>query len=366
MVPGHHGTISVDKRRRIRNNLSLILDEYQKLAKEVNTLRERKSNSDDGSVPAKRQQGKAKSEIEEALGTIARALGCGMGQNCDGTRIVSRQGNQEKMSYALAASRATPRQTHEITVEGTEKGPLPEDIIKTVKGMVKPEEEGIRVNSIYQTKHGKVKINSATREDAERLAETLRCRAGGRLTVTARKPLRPRVAIKFVPREFEEEQLLSCILTQNEAGKRYKTVDELAKDIRAVGFIKNKWKPETKMIIAEVSPELRREIINKPMHVAWCEARVEDYLVITQCFRCHDIGHRSGQCNEKGQVCSRCGGQNLRGECHSERPSCVLCKRAGPAGANGEGRDHEANQGACPIMQRALHNLKQRIDYGQP
>ena len=238
-------------------------------------------------------------------------------------------------------------------------------MIKTVKEMVRPEEEGIRVNSIYQTRQGKVKISGATKEDADKLAKALRSKAEGRLTVTARKPLRPRVAIKFVPREFEEEHLLASILTQNEVGRKYKTTAELTKDIKAVGFIRNKWKPETKIIIAEVSPELRKDIINKPLHVEWCEARVEDYLTVTQCFRCHGIGHRSNQCPEEKQLCSRCGGQHSRGECRSERPSCVLCTRAAPAGANQEGKDHEANPGTCPIIQRAIANLRSRIDYGQ-
>ena len=86
MVPGHHGTISVDKRRRIRNNLSFIMEEYRRLAEEAKGLRASKPSTNDERLPARRQQADMETGIEEALGIIARALGCGIGPIGNGTK----------------------------------------------------------------------------------------------------------------------------------------------------------------------------------------------------------------------------------------------------------------------------------------
>ena len=55
------------------------------------------------------------------------------------------------------------------------------------------------------------------------------------------------------------------------------------------------------------------------------EARqFERSLIITQCFRCQQWGHRQSAC-AKQVKCGFCAGQHQTRECKKERPSCANC-----------------------------------------
>ena len=253
---------------------------------------------------------------------------------------------------------------YEATIEGVGKGQRPSDMIKMIKSTIRPEREGIKINSIYGTKKGTVKVTGPTKEDTEKLCRAVEKTVGKQLRATITRKTRPRVAIKFIDRETTDEQLLECLMKLNKAGEKYKSKQEAVKDFVVRGCIVNKRQPGMKLAIVEVTPQLRKELLGDWFHVGWHKARVEDHLSVLQCYRCYGIGHKQDQCNRERPVCGRCAeeGHAFR-DCRAEGARCALCKTANMARKDGKEEDHEANHPDCPTRHRALKNIQSRIEY---
>ena len=155
----------------------------------------------------------------------------------------------------------------EATIETVGKEQRSNEVIKIIKSTIRPEKEGIKINNIYGTKKGTIRVTGSTREDAERLCKAVAQTAGNKLRTTITRKSWPRVAIKFIERQMSDEQLLDCLIKQNKAGEKYGSNEEAAREFCVKGCITNRRQPSTKLAIVEVSPQLRRELLGEGFHV---------------------------------------------------------------------------------------------------
>ncbi len=81
---------------------------------------------------------------------------------------------------------------------------------------------------------------------------------------------------------------------------------------------------------------------------------IEEYLPVTQCYKCYQFSHRTNQCKETEQVCSKCAarGHDYR-NCQASTIKCANC--------NG---DHTAVSFKCPI--KRAHQKQQNSPQTTP
>ena len=138
---------------------------------------------------------------------------------------------------------------HEATIEGVGKEQRSTEVIKLIKNTIRPENEGIKINNIYGTRRGTVKVTGSTKEDAERLCRVVEKAAGSELRATVTRENRPRVAIKFIDKETTDDQLLDCFLKLNRAGERYSSRQEAVRYFVVKGCVSNRRQSGTKLAI---------------------------------------------------------------------------------------------------------------------
>ena len=160
--------------------------------------------------------------------------------------------------------------------------------------------------------------------------------------------------------ELREENIRECLISQDDKIREaYHNGKELAREFRVKGFITNKRKPDTKLVVAEVSPALRKIMVDRRIFVGWGSALVVDHLEVMQCYRCYEFGHKSDRCSAKQPKCGRCGEDHDQRKCESDKVRCTSCATAGL-----DNHNHEAIDRNCPTRKRILENIKRSIDYG--
>jgi hypothetical protein len=82
-------------------------------------------------------------------------------------------------------------------------------------------------------------------------------------------------------------------------------------------------------------------------HCNYTARRYTPHLQITQCYNCHQYGHRAGECKENS-LCGKCGQmKHQTGECSNREQRCIQC--------NGS---HEAWHHDCPKRIAEVQRLK--------
>ncbi|KAJ8917637.1 hypothetical protein NQ315_000121 [Exocentrus adspersus] len=160
----------------------------------------------------------------------------------------------------------------------------------------------------------------------------------------------PLLVISGVGKGLSDEELLEGIVRgDNGIGKE---------DLKIVNRIpcRNPWKENVLLHIEEI--EDFKRVVKRGRPELGCELLfAEEYLGLTQCFRCCRLGHVQKFCTEK-EVCYRCGGGHEGKECRRSERACVNCYRM-----SGEKRDLGARDSVCPALKTALERFRKTIKY---
>ena len=341
IVPTHSGTITVIDRIILRRNAEYLKKATEKLRGELEELRATIKRTENSGI----ENGKGDDSIEGVFRKLATKLGF----------ETRKKTVQRSPTYAEAA-----REGHGVVIESGEGGPAPDKVEEILRENILPHKAGIKIINMRSTKEGRVLIKGSTKSDAEKIKEIVRATPNVGLKARVQRRSWPRVAIKFVPAVMQDQDIKECLVGQDDQVKdAYPTREQLEKEFRIKGHIRNKRRPDTKMVIAEVSPALRKIIIDRRIFVGWGSALVVDHIDIMQCYRCYEFGHKSDRCAAKQGKCGRCAGDHDQRRCESSSMCCTLC-----TAANKENRNHEATDRNCPVRQRIIENIKNTIDYG--
>ena len=177
--------------------------------------------------------------------------------------------------------------------------------------------------------------------------------AAAGLEVKPNAMLDPRLIVHGVPVELTKEEIVECIKEQN--------LPEDSTEVIKMTYLYPAKEKKARSCIVEVSPETRTRLLaRRRINVRWSVCRVEDYVSVTQCFRCAGFGHIASACKSNAR-CSHCAGEHIADDCTKKDPlKCVNCSEAAIGDCSHSARD----KGKCSILRKKLEHKVASINYG--
>jgi hypothetical protein len=137
-------------------------------------------------------------------------------------------------------------------------------------------------------------------------------------TFTAERPKRklPNLLLMYVPKDAEN--VIKDIIT-------HQNLSHIEDPVLNIKFTKRTFE-DSRHIIIEVSPNLRRELVAlRKIKRHWNMCKDEDFVIVTSCL---GFGHTSKFCQNQ-QKCSHCAEDHHWKECGSQHPTqCSTCLKA--------------------------------------
>lgn len=200
-------------------------------------------------------------------------------------------------------------------------------------------------------KDGKIEITVPTKNDIEKIKETLNNKEN--FEVEERKKNRPRLILEEVPTDIKEEnELLETIWQQNETICNTYSKETFNKEIKIRTHLKNKRNQNIKSIIIEVTGKLRQVMQKEQIKIGWRRMPAQDHTAILQCFNCCGLGHTSSKCRIK-TTCKYCAGNQNSNTCQNYElePVCILCYIENEKNQNKyRNTAHHCNEKQCGLI----------------
>uniref|UniRef100_A0A6M2DQ35 Putative myosin-2 heavy chain-like protein panstrongylus lignarius n=1 Tax=Xenopsylla cheopis TaxID=163159 RepID=A0A6M2DQ35_XENCH len=217
------------------------------------------------------------------------------------------------------------------------------DILKDIKGKVKPEEIGIDVKSIRQTKEGGVllEINKMSGGNSA-FAEAIRTAVGDKGTI---KQLTPMTTIEILD--------LDEVSTEAEIREALKRDYKEKIEIRRINLTKVTARGQ-RAAFCEIDETCAIEALEKArIKVGWVKCRIRPVVRVMRCFKCLGFGHRFRSCKgpDRTGYCYKCGGENHKARDCTKQSRCFLCHAQGN---DNENLNHISGSGACKVYRAAV------------
>lgn len=244
----------------------------------------------------------------------------------------------------------------------------PNDKLKTsdetkslVQKIICPEQMKLQVRGLRKTKNGGVIISTETKEDIEKLRQSVQISKSG-LTVDEPYKRKPRVVIVGVPSSMKEEEVFTCLYNQNLAEKLQDCSLETFLTSIKLSHKSGKKDSDTCNYIVEVSAVIRKALILKDrVFVNWSSCPVRDFTLVTRCYKCQQYGHAAKSCRQTSYTCGHCGDQgHSMKECpkKADEPKCATCLHFKKPDK------HNTGSVDCPAKIMAEKRYINSIDYG--
>lgn len=350
-VPLKSDTIKVERRKEIRQAANVMRDTAMQLMGIIARMSQELTEKE--------------REIKEARATNMQHTAGATTPEYDANYPSLPRNNQTSRNFAKATQlRPTQNKTFAIRIEPKEEGKTADQTRATLMKKIDPIKSNIAIASMRQTKTGGLIVECAGKSFAEKLKLSIATEAKAELkTVEVKKGL-PRITINNVNSELEAESLMNIIIEQNQwlvtaRGGEGKLRGEMRERFRFGGRGASK----LASVVYEVSPGLRKDLINSQLRIGWYITQPTDHFSMMQCYNCFEFGHISKNCKGK-QCCGYCSGEHTYKECNSEEQNCAVCIRAneGKRGKTVE-TNHQAKSERCPTMNRIRDGILRNIDY---
>ena len=163
--------------------------------------------------------------------------------------------------------------------------------------------------------------------------------------------------------DIEKDALFNAILVNNKriSEKHAEPAKVFCENFRMGGRGRG---PTT--IIFNVHPRLRADFLNRPIYLDWQRLFLRDYYNITQCFRCHEYGHRSENCRLpcEREICGR------QGHSYRECSNATICwinylnhNKHTQGRSPAINTDHHTRSDDCPAKIIIIQVIKNKINY---
>lgn len=218
--------------------------------------------------------------------------------------------------------------------------------------IVNPRTNKLRISKMRTTPRSLI-VETATKDDLEKIKSN--AQVMGKFVCEPPKKRNPLVIIYDVPSRIQDKEFTELIREQNFDSMS----EENFNDAFKVRFKTGPKGKATAHVVAEVKPEMRRQILGGKLYVEFNCLTAKDYLVVPKCLKCLDLGHVSKHCPKKDSACQHCGESHDKKDCtKSEQPKvCVPCKN--------RNKKCSTDKKDCPTHKIMLERLIQKTDYGQ-
>lgn len=258
-----------------------------------------------------------------------------------------------------------------------------------ITSLIDPVTEQIGVTRMREARDGQCVVALHNPEDMEKLKLKLTNDRAFRAQYDVREPRKrnPRVIFKGVPKDLSDEAFAEALYQHNP-----EISDSISDETRFKSQLRFLWHSDfgkstptkdarkERNIVVEVPPLLRKILIKlQRVKVQWQMISVDDHLLVTRCFNCCGLGHRSSgktrdgktiKCPHNSLVCSHCAGNHTFKNCPTKddttsTPKCHNCTSENARLKNNRLKtDHNAFSQNCPSLTRYLQAEYDKTDYG--
>ncbi|KAL7294949.1 hypothetical protein TKK_0011660 [Trichogramma kaykai] len=219
-----------------------------------------------------------------------------------------------------------------------------------------PVNSNIHVEAVRTRRDGTLVIEACSRSDLEKVLGAAAELDKEGIELKERTKRSPRDIVYDIPNDYTENYVLDAISKQN---KELWGDDELSAGALTLSFKPGGARDGCTNWVFEVTPAVRLKLMDQgKLYIGMSRCKVEDFVRITRCYKCQEIGHISRYCKEEGDTCAFCAEPHSSKTCTSKDTiRCALCKR------QGKSDDHKLGPG-CPLYKQALKAYTNTIDYG--
>ena len=189
----------------------------------------------------------------------------------------------------------------------------------------------------------------------------------------------PRVILYGVDKNLTADEITQVLYVQNpELSALASDYMTFKQSVKPKLHIKTR-SPDTFNVVFEVSPQIRSVLTRMGrVRLNWETVRVEDHIIVTRCFNCCCLGHRSKGKNPrdgsteicgKPLACSQCSGPHKYSSCpvaHDiTQARCPVCDTENRRNNDSKiDTKHNSFDNKCPMFVRYLQSEYNRTDYG--
>jgi len=250
-----------------------------------------------------------------------------------------------------------PPQPVGLIVRAADPNTTSHEAKRLIKEAVDPKALKLGVNKLKSLANNAVWVECKSKTDSEILEKEL----SKLRTITVEHPKRklPTLLLMHVPKDVGNEELRDTILHQN-------NLSSLEDSILKIKFTKKTF-DDSRHLVIEVSPNLRRKLVALgKIKLLWTMCKVEDFVVVTRCFKCLGFGHTHRFCQGQ-QKCSYCAEDHHWKECSSKHQTrCSNCLKANTY-IQDEGKklniNHSALSKECPKMRKIESIIINKTEY---
>ena len=223
-----------------------------------------------------------------------------------------------------------------------------------------PRTENVRIRNVRKTRDNGLVVETASKEDMEKFVTCVTREATLRTEQPGKR--KPKMIMIGVRKEVLEGNLAEAVYDQNPQLEELGiTKEELLQNMHPC-FQTGRRKEEVTNVVFETSAQVRNALRKVGrLYLDWMSCKVDDYLGISRCYNCQNLGHIAKHCKQERATCRHCAGNGHKAnECRAkeEMPKCALCKRSNKP------HDHAVNDKSCPSYRLALERLAGQTEYG--
>lgn len=268
-----------------------------------------------------------------------------------------------QMTYAEAAQRK--RDALETTIQKvksiskttlfitSKKGEDAKKVQETLTKVLNPAKDKIQVRGM-RTSGSVLIVETSTENDAQKIMNNKA--VGATLKCEPPRKRKPLMIIYDVPVDTTEEELIKYAYEQN--------FSEVIEEKNFLEGFKLRFRagPRGKATVhhvVEIDPELRKIILKQgKLYLGFRAVGVKDYLVVSRCNKCQDLGHIAKYCHQD-EVCGHCGKNgHKKAECPDKNKprKCIPCTK--------RGKQCNLGERGCATHKIMMDRLIDRTDYG--
>ena len=226
-----------------------------------------------------------------------------------------------------------------------------------LKRKIDPSQLKVGVSSLKTLRDGRLIIEVGSENEIALLGKKIEEQCSQQLEVNVPKLRNPYVIIYNVPEEISPQNAAEVIRSQNEE----LNINE--NSIRPKFIMTNR--RNTRNLVAEVSPETWRTLVQRKLKIGWQICNVEDFVRINRCFKCSKFNHRATDCKGE-ETCPLCAGKHQLKECEAtERElKCTNCITHNKHNTGVHiSENHSSLDKSCPCLQSMIRKYRQNTKY---
>ena len=301
-------------------------------------------NMDTSKKPSK----KKKADPSEEKWTVTNSKK-GRKQQQQQQQQLQKQQLQQKQQKQMQEKKPKGTKLDAIVLKPAE-GKTYADILSTIRTAVKPEDSGIEVRSIRQTRAGHVllELRRSTTPSRASFSEALKGATGDDCTVE-----------ELVPRTVLEIRDLDSCTSEDEVKQALKRDLQDYNGILRSSLTQPNARKQRMAIVTVETSAANRLMATARIKVGWVNCRIRRRTTITRCFKCLGFDHLNLDCKgpDRSKLCFRCGGQSHKAKDCTAAPQCFLCPEQED---KADSRNHVAGSGACAVFRDVLEKTKQK------